>query len=101
MRVLVVPDLHLYCEHKNALQFCVDTWNKYDCDTAVFIGDVVDHHSISFHQKNPNCPSAKDEYELTLESLQQWYDTFPEATVCIGNHDNRCFRLAETVNMPE
>lgn len=101
MRVLVIPDLHLPVAHSQALQFCVDVYNKYDCDTVVFIGDIVDHHAISFHSKNPNCPSAAYEYSLVRWDLQQWVDTFPEATVTIGNHDNRPQRLAEEMCIPE
>jgi predicted phosphodiesterase len=100
MRVLVIPDLHLPVAHPSALDFCVDMYNKHDCDTVVFIGDVVDHHAISRHDKNPNCPSAKDEYERVGIDLEQWKDTFPIATVTIGNHDERPELIAEENDIP-
>lgn len=99
--VLIVPDLHLPATHKHALDFCVDIYNKYKCNKVVFIGDIVDHHAISKHAKNPNCPSAADEYERTWIDLRQWSDTFPEAIVTIGNHDHRPTRMAAEVNIPE
>jgi hypothetical protein len=37
MRVLVIPDLHLPVSHHKALDFCVDIYNRYECDTVVFM----------------------------------------------------------------
>lgn len=99
--VLVIPDLHLPVAHSRALDFCVDTYNKYGCNKVVNIGDVIDHHAISKHLKNPNCPSAKDEYDLVKVDLQQWYDTFPEATIILGNHDTRPARISGEAGIPE
>lgn len=82
------------------MQFCKDLYDKYQCDTVVFIGDVVDWHAISFHARHPDSPGPKDEYAQALEATQKWFETFPVAKVCIGNHDERVIRLAETVNIP-
>ena len=71
-RVLTIPDLHLPVAHPRALDFCIDVYNKHQCDTVVFIGDIVDHHAISFHDKNPNCPSAKEEYLAVGGQLKWW-----------------------------
>jgi len=66
----------------------------------VFIGDLVDWHAISFHAKHPELPGPKDEYEIAKAEIQEWYRTFPKAKICIGNHDERVFRLAASVNIP-
>ncbi len=100
-RNLIIPDLHLPVCHPKALDFCVDIYNKHNCNKVTFIGDIVDHHAISFHSKNPNCPSAADEYAQVCIDLQQWYDTFPEAIVIEGNHDCRPARLAQEACIPE
>ena len=99
-KVLVIPDLHLPVAHEYSLDFCVGVYNKYKCDRVVFVGDIIDHHAISFHDKNPNCPSAKDEYLSVNESLEWWIGTFPDATVMIGNHDERPERLAAKAGIP-
>jgi len=65
------------------------------------IGDVVDLHSISFHPKNPQLPNAAMEYEMAKKEVAKWKKAFPVASVCIGNHDSRPVRLAETVSIPE
>jgi metallophosphoesterase superfamily enzyme len=100
MRVLAVGDVHEPVSRKEYLQFCIDTYDEYDCDTVVFLGDIVDWHAISFHANHPEAPSAIDEYYLALEGIQKWYDVFPNAYITIGNHDCRINRLAETVNIP-
>ena len=101
MRILNVGDLHLPATRKGYLQFCMDIYEAWDCDTVVFAGDVVDWHAISFHAKNPHLPGPTDEYELACVGVRRWAEAFPEAYVCIGNHDKRPSRLAKTVNIPD
>lgn len=99
-RVLVIPDLHEPCARPGALEFCKDLKKKYKTNTTVFIGDVTDWHSISFHAHHPEMPGPKDEFKLAYKCLQKWHRAFPKATVCLGNHDRRIVRLAESVNIP-
>ena len=99
-RVLFVPDLHEPVAHPAALEFCKDLYDAWDCNKVIFIGDVVDHHAISFHAHHPQCPGPDDEYELAYNKIQKWVEAFPKAEVMIGNHDARVLRLAETVNIP-
>lgn len=73
---------------------------KKQQDVTVFIGDVVDHHGISRWVKHWAAPGPKDEYELALEGVQRWYRRFPEAIVCIGNHDERPVKMAEQAGIP-
>ena len=100
-RVLVIPDLHEPVTHPAALQFCKDLYAQWECDTVVFIGDVVDCHGISFHARHPAAPGVKEEYGLAIERVSRWVKEFPKAKVCIGNHDERPQRLAASVNIPE
>lgn len=100
MRVLAIGDIHAPVAHPGYLSFCQDLQEEWQCEQVVFIGDVVDHHAISFHVKNPNCPGAHDEYTMTRECIQSWYRAFPVARICIGNHDERVLRLAEAANIP-
>lgn len=100
MRILVIPDLHEPCSRKGALDFCRDLRRKYKTTHTIFIGDVTDWHSISFHAKHPEMPGSKDEYELAYKCIQKWVKAFPKADVVLGNHDRRVIRLAESVNIP-
>jgi predicted phosphodiesterase len=100
MNVLAIGDLHNNATHPKYLKFCKDVQKKYKCNKVVFMGDVVDWHTVSFHQKEPNCPGAMDEYELTKKAVQKWHEAFPKALVCIGNHDARPERLSKSVGIP-
>ena len=99
-RILEIGDPHNPCTKKGYLQFCKDTAEEYECDTIVSLGDIVDWHGISFHAGNTAAPGVTDEYELAYEGIQEWHEAFPEMTVCIGNHDERIIRLAESVSIP-
>ena len=101
MRVLCVGDLHCPVERKGYLQFCKDLYKEWDCDTTVFIGDLIDWSAISFHLANPDGHSPNDEYKMAYKAIQKWYKTFSANTiVIIGNHDARPRRVAESVNIP-
>ena len=99
-RVLIIGDLHLPAVRNKYIDFCKDIRTKWKCNEIVFIGDIIDWHSISRWTKEPNLPGPKDEYELAKQLVAQWYKAFPKANVCIGNHDERPERLAKTVNIP-
>ena len=105
-RKLVVGDTHMPVDHPGYLQFCLDIYDQWDCDSVAHIGDLADFQAISFHANNPMCPGPNDEFFLTKSSIQRWYRAFtqqvkPESfEVCIGNHDERLLRLAESVNIP-
>jgi len=101
MRVLTVGDLHNPWTRRGYLQFCQDLYYEWDCDKVVLIGDVVDLHAISFHQREPNAPGPLEEYERAYEAVQQWYKAFPNAKVCLGNHDLRVLRRARSVDIPD
>lgn len=101
MKVLCIGDLHLPAVRKGYLQFCQDMYYQWNCDTVLFIGDVVDWHAISSWAKEPACPGPKDEYELAKQCVVEWSKVFPKAMVCIGNHDERPSRLAKTVSIPD
>ncbi len=99
-RILIIGDVHEPCTRSGYLEFCQDLQKKHKCNIVIFIGDVVDNHAISFHAKHPEMPGPKQEYELTFQCIQKWYKAFPKAKICIGNHDSRIVRVAESVAIP-
>ncbi|KKK58229.1 hypothetical protein LCGC14_3046550 [marine sediment metagenome] len=99
-RVLVIGDIHEPVSRTGYMQFCKDLYKEWNCDTVVFIGDIVDWSAISFHAHNPEAPGPVDEFKLAFAATQKWCRAFPEAIVTIGNHDARPRRLAESVNIP-
>ena len=101
MRVLAIGDLHNPWDRRGYRAFCQDLYYEWDCDTVVFMGDIVDLHAISFHQAEPGCPGPLEEYELALAAVQRWYSVFSKAKVCLGNHDMRVIRRAKSVDIPD
>ena len=106
MRILVIGDTHCPALHPDYLDFLRDVakqWgiknNDPDCHT-VHIGDVSDWHAIQYHERNPACPSAGDEYSIALKQVQTLYKAFRNVTVMTGNHDDLPARQARTAGIP-
>lgn len=99
-RVLVIGDVHEPACHPGYMAFCQSLAEKWDTDRVVFIGDILDMHCISFHAKEPDAPGAEDEAQQTFERVRRWHDAFSPATVTIGNHDARVYRLGASVSIP-
>jgi hypothetical protein len=99
--VLVIGDPHEPFTLEGYMAFCREMQEEYDCGTVVHIGDAVDNHAVSYHEKDPEGMSAGDEFNLALLKMKEWYYTFPNVKVCIGNHDALPFRKAFTAGLPK
>jgi predicted phosphodiesterase len=100
--VLVISDLHLPFEHKYALEFCQRIQKEFNCEEEVVcIGDLVDNHSISYHEHDPDGWSPEDEMEQVDRKLQKWFNAFPKVKLCRGNHDTMVDRKGKTVGLPK
>lgn len=86
-RVGIIGDTHIPYELDGYMDFCLEQFEAWDVDTVVHIGDLVDHHALSFHDSEPELVGANGEYVNAIERLQPWYDAFPEITCINGNHD--------------
>lgn len=86
-RVLAIGDTHCPAMHKKYPAFLTSIAKKHKCNEFVFIGDVVDHHAISFHEKNPHLPSSSDECKQARKQVAELYSRFPKAHWLLGNHD--------------
>ncbi len=99
-RILVVGDIHAPFELKEYLQFCKDTYNNFNCNQVIFIGDIVDNHASSFHISDPDGLGGGDELDLAIERIKDWAIAFPVADVMIGNHDRIIMRKAFDGQIP-
>lgn len=99
-KVMVIGDLHCPADDSRYLAFCKQIYKKHKCNSVIFIGDIIDLESISFHDKNPELPGPTEEFKETLQRVKRWYDAFPFAKVCIGNHDNRVLRKMQKLGIP-
>lgn len=88
--VIVIGDTHEPFVHPMYRRFCLDIAEKYKASRVVHIGDVVDQHSAApNYDSDPNGRSTGDEMEEALKGVAAWHKSFPDARVCIGNHDKR------------
>jgi len=99
-RVLVIADLHCPWDHDDYLEHCKKVYREQKCNKVVFIGDVVDFASLSYHERNPDMPGAADEIKMAMERLGRWYKTFPNAIIIYGNHCNLYYRRMVTAGIP-
>jgi len=99
-RILVVGDLHCPFEKEGYFEFCLETYDRFNCNQVVYIGDLVDSHATSRHETDPDGMSAKTELERAIEDLQKWREAFGDATVIVGNHDRVVMRRAFSSSIP-
>ena len=88
MRTLIVGDLHIPFQKSGYLRFCKKINKKYKCNNVVFAGDILDNHYSSFHQTDPDGYGGSEELRLAKKMIQKWYEAFPHASICAGNHDS-------------
>lgn len=97
----IIGDTHEPFCRPGYRDFCYEVFNRFGCGKIVHIGDEVDNHAISYHESNPDGHSAGREAELAQANLDQWYKTFPNVMVCIGNHTALIERQAMTTGLPK
>jgi metallophosphoesterase superfamily enzyme len=99
-RILVIGDLHEPFCLEGYLEFCKETYAKYNCNRVIFIGDVIDNHYSSYHETSADGLGGEDELAHAISKLSGWYKAFPDADVTIGNHDRLISRKAQTGGIP-
>jgi len=100
-RLLVIGDLHEPFCLEGYLDFCVETYQKFNCNAVHFCGDIIDNHYASYHETSPDGLGGKDELEFAIQKVQAWSKAFKKATVCVGNHDRLIGRRAFSSNIPK
>ena len=98
-RMLIIGDLHAPFIREGYLEFCKKIYSKHDCNEVMFTGDLIDNHFSSYHETDPDGHSAGLELEKAKSQIKDWYEAFPVANVCIGNHDALPARKAMTAGL--
>ena len=99
-RILVIGDVHEPFSLNGYLEFCKETYAKWNCNQVIFIGDIIDNHYSSYHETDPDGMGGKLELDLAIKKVKRWSDTFPVADVLIGNHDRLIMRKAFSGSIP-
>jgi len=100
-RILVIGDTHAPFVLKGYLDFCKDTYAKYNCNQVIFIGDIIDNHYSSYHEADPDGMGGADELAYAIDVVKDWSEAFPVADVLIGNHDRLIMRKAFSSSIPK
>lgn len=98
--ILVIGDLHEPFCLDGYLEFCKDTYVKYNCNKVVFIGDIIDSHYSSYHETDADGLGGAAELEQAINKISKWYEAFPIADVTLGNHDRIIVRKAQSSDIP-
>lgn len=83
----IIGDTHLPYELDGYMDFCLETFEREGVNKVVHIGDLIDNHSLSFHDSEPALKGSRGEYIDALERLAPWKKAFPELILIFGNHD--------------
>jgi len=93
-RILVISDMHLPYQHKDAIQFLKEIKKEFKPDFTVNIGDLLDFHAINMHTHDPDLYSAGMELDSSKEYIKQIEDIFPNVTEVDSNHSSLVYRRA-------
>lgn len=99
-RVLVIGDTHCPGMRRGYIDFLKRVADQYSCNRVVHIGDLVDWHSISYHERHTSCPSPATELREARKQVEQIHRAFPNADLLLGNHDALTERQVQTAGLP-
>jgi hypothetical protein len=100
-RVLCLSDMHGPYQHPDTVRFLKALKKKYKPDRVVCLGDEVDHHAMSFHDSDPDLPSAGDELQLAIKGLlKPLYKLFPVMDIIDSNHGSMVYRKGKHHGIP-
>ena len=99
-RIICIADTHYPYQHRDSFVFLKAIRDEYDINVATHVGDVVDNHYPSFHQKEPGCYSGDEEIKEARRSCKKLEEIFPELKISLGNHDNLPKRKAHAADVP-
>ena len=99
-RILIIGDLHAPFTLDGYFEHCKEVYANYNCNQVIMIGDIIDNHFSSFHTSDPDGMGGGDELDFAIQEIVKWRDEFPNADVCIGNHDRIIMRKAFDSQIP-
>lgn len=98
--ILVISDTHFPYQHPDTFDFLEYLANKHRVAGVVHVGDLNDNHFPSYHEKEYDCYSGKEELEKSKEACQRLESLFPEMLIAEGNHDLLPKRKAQSADIP-
>lgn len=100
-RVLLISDLHIPYHHPDSIAFLKHLKEKYNPTRVICLGDELDKHALSYHDSDPDLPSAGDELRKALPVIKELFELFPVMDIIESNHGSLVWRKAKTFGIPK
>ena len=98
--ILIISDMHVPYQHPDTMDFLKEVKAQFKPTRVLNVGDEVDKHAMSFHDSDPDLPSAGDELEKAIEELQPLYELFPKMDLVESNHGSMVYRKGKHHGIP-
>lgn len=99
-RILVISDQHFPYQHADTIAFLKEIKRVYKPDKVVNIGDEIDGHAMSFHEKDPDLLSPSDELQTAINRMKPLYKMFPKMDLVESNHGSLVYRRGKFAGLP-
>ena len=100
--VLVISDTHIPYQVPELISYLKLLKSKYkNFDKVIHIGDELDKHAMSFHDSDPDLPSAGDELRMSLPIIKELEKLFPQMDLMDSNHGSLVYRRALKHGIPK
>lgn len=100
-RILLISDMHIPYHHEDTIAFLTHLKAKYNPTRVICLGDELDKHALSYHDSDPDLPSAGDELKKSLPVIQELFKLFPNMDIIESNHGSLVWRKAKTFGIPK
>ena len=100
-RVLLISDMHIPYHHPDLIAFLKHLKEKYEPTRVICLGDELDKHALSYHDSDPDLPSAGDELRKSLPVVAELFKLFPKMDIIESNHGSLVWRKAKTFGIPK
>lgn len=100
-RILLISDMHIPYHHRDLIPFLKYLKAKYKPTRVICLGDELDKHALSYHDNDPDLPSAGDELRKSLPVVQELFELFPKMDIIESNHGSLVWRKAKTFGIPK
>ena len=98
--ILLISDLHAPYHHPDTMEFLQEAKKKYKPTRVICVGDEADKHAMSFHDSDPDLPSAGDELKKAIHALTPLYKMFPKMDLVDSNHGSMVYRKGKHHGIP-
>lgn len=99
--ILFISDMHIPYHHVDTIAFLKHLKAKYNPTRVICLGDELDKHALSYHDSDPDLPSAGDELKKSLPVIQELFEIFPTMDIIESNHGSLVWRKAKTFGIPK